>query len=100
MATEDVQDSLLERLDAAVDLAPSGSSRKAVPVTIRGTVYNGIAAVPIEELALCTTADVEAMRTAHRSHRSRRLREAAKDGTFSREQVAALKARGVLPSEG
>ena len=91
-------DTLLARLDAAGDLAPAGTSRSAVPVTIGGITYpGGIAAVPPEELALCTPADLAAMRFAHRSHRTRRLKEAAKDGTFSEEAVKALQARGVLP---
>jgi hypothetical protein len=100
MATDKTKETLLERLDSAGDLAPAGNAGKRVPVTIGGTTYpGGIAAVPIEELALCTTADLAAMRFAHRSHRTRRLNEAAKNGTFTPEQVAALQARGVLPTE-
>jgi hypothetical protein len=69
-----------------------------VPVTIGGKTYpGGIAAVPLDELALCSSADLAAMRFAHRSHRTRRLNEAARDGSFSPEQVAALQAKGVLP---
>jgi hypothetical protein len=99
MATDQPKKALLDRLDAATDLAPAGTARRAVPVSIGGTTYpGGIAAVPIEELALCTTADLAAMRFAHRSHRTRRLKEAAKDGTFSQETVKALQARGVLPA--
>jgi hypothetical protein len=88
-------DSLLERIEAADDLVRTG--RRATPVTIGGKEYKGIMDVPVEELALCSSADYEAMRPAHRSHRSRRLRTAARDGTFSPEQVRALKAKGVLP---
>jgi hypothetical protein len=93
-------DTLLARLDAAQDLAPAGTARRAVRVTVGGKTYaGGIAEVPIEELALCTTADVKAMRFAHRSHRTRRLREAARDGTLSPAQVEALQYRGVLPRD-
>jgi hypothetical protein len=92
--------SLLERLNSAVDLAPAGTGGRRVPVTIGGKTYHGgIAEVPIDVLALCTAADLEAMRPAHRSHRTRRLNEAARDGTFSAEEVAELQARGVLRPE-
>jgi hypothetical protein len=95
-----VQESLLERLNAAEDLAPTvGGGRKPVPVTIGGKQYEGIAAVPIEELALCSNADYLAMKPAHRSHRSRRLQKAATDGTFTPAQVKALQSKNVLPTE-
>lgn len=68
------------------------------PVTIGGKIYPGIMEVPIEELALCSTAEYKAMRHAHRSHRSRRLRAAAENGTLSPAVVKALQAKGVLPS--
>jgi hypothetical protein len=92
------KDRLLERIETAGDLAPAGTARRQVPITIGGTTYpGGIAAVPIEELVLCSPADVQAMNPAHRSHRSRRLHEAARNGTLSPAEVAALKDRGVLP---
>src|SRR5689334_18762492 len=62
---------LLDRLDAAEYLAPVGTGRRAVPVTIGGTGYDGIAAVPLAELVLCSATDYEAMEPAQRSHRSR-----------------------------
>lgn len=37
------------------------------------------------------------MKPAHRSHRSRRLMAAAKDGTLSLAEVQALQTKGVLP---
>lgn len=89
-------DSLLARLDATTDLAPVGA-RRAVPITINGTEYAGVMVVPIEELALCSAADYDRMKHAQRSHRSRRLRDAAKSGELTPEQVKALQARGVLP---
>jgi len=96
----DTEESFLARLAAADDLAPTvGSSRAPVPVSIDGKSYDGIAEVPVEVLAICSAADYEAMRPAHRSHRSRRLRAAAKDGTLSPAYVTALQAKGVLPSE-
>ena len=96
----DAEELFLARLAAADDLAPMvGSSRAPVPITIDGKSYYGIAEVPVEVLALCSAADFEAMGPAHRSHRSRRLRAAAKDGTLSPAYVAALQAKGVLPSE-
>jgi hypothetical protein len=96
----DAEESFLARLAAADDLAPTvGSGRAPVPITIDGKSYDGIAEVPAEVLALCSAADYEAMGPAHRSHRSRRLRAAVEDGTFSPAQVEALRAKGVLPSE-
>jgi hypothetical protein len=93
-------DALLERIEAATNLAPVGTARRAVPVTVGGTVYTGgIAEVPIEELLFCSPEDVQAMKPAHRSHRSRRLHLAARNGTFSPAEIAALKERGVLPSD-
>jgi hypothetical protein len=66
-------------------------------VVIGGKIYDGIAAVPVADLALCSDADYQAMKPAHRSHRSRRLMAAAKDGTLSLAEVQALQAKGVLP---
>jgi hypothetical protein len=94
----EAEDPFLSRLARADDLAPTvGSGRAPVPITIGGREYAGIVDVPPEELALCSAADYEAMAPAHRSHRSRRLRKAAKDGSLSSEYVEALQARGVLP---
>jgi hypothetical protein len=93
----DTDDAFLRRLQQADDLVPTGKERPRV--TIAGKSYDSMAAVPIEELALCSPADYEAMRPAHRSHRSRRLRAAAKDGSLSPAHVEALQARGVLPKE-
>lgn len=97
----DAEEAFLERVAAAEDLAPTvGSGRAPVPVTIGGQEYEGIAAVPVDVLALCSAADYEAMRPAHRSHRSRRLRAAATDGkSLSPAVVEALKEKGVLPSD-
>jgi hypothetical protein len=99
--TSTAADSLIERLDTASDLAPTvGEWRKPVPLTIGGKEYvEGIAAVPIAELVLCSAEDWRNMKPAHRSHRSRRLRKAATDGTFTSALVEALQARGVLPNE-
>jgi hypothetical protein len=58
-------DAFLDRIRGAEDLAPTvggGRYGGAVPVTIGGTVYAGIGAVPIEALALCSAADYGAMR--------------------------------------
>jgi hypothetical protein len=94
------KDSFLQRLEAVDDVAPAGTSRRAVPVRVGDTTYaGGIPEVPLEELALASKADVEAMGFAQRSHRTRRLKEAVRKGEFSPEQVAALKAKGVLPAE-
>jgi hypothetical protein len=95
------RDAFLKRLDEAEDLAPTvGNARAPVPVTIAGTTYEGgIASVPIEELALCSAVDYEAMGPAHRSHRSRRLRQAAKTGALPVAYVEALQAKGVLPGD-
>lgn len=91
-------DPFLARLAAAGDLAPTvGRGRQPVPVIIGGKTYGGIAAVPLEDLAMCSAADYAAMRPAQRSHRSRRLLAAAKDGTLPQTHVQALQARGVLP---
>jgi hypothetical protein len=94
----DAQGSLLSRIAATDDIAPAVRRAASVPVTIGGRTYDGIMAVPIAELALCSAADYKAMRHAHRSHRSRRLRAAAEDGTLSAAEVEALQKKGVLPS--
>jgi hypothetical protein len=92
------EDTLLARIAAAADLAPTiGGGRGRVPVSIGGKTYDGIAAVPLAELALCSYVDYQAMKPAQRSHRSRRLTAAAKDGTLSSAEVQALQAKGVLP---
>lgn len=50
------EDSFLARIAAADDLAPTiGSGRSPVPVVIGGKIYDGIAAVPLADLALCMT---------------------------------------------
>ena len=93
------QSSLLARIEEADDLAPTvGSGRAPVPVTVGGNTYNGIAAVPLADLGLCSAAGYEAMKPALRSHRSRKLMEAVKKGKFSTPEVEALQAKGVLPN--
>lgn len=73
-ANSSAEDPFLARLAAAADLAPTvGSGRHPVTVTIDGQTYDGITAVPLEDLAMCSAADYAAMRPAQRSHRSRRL---------------------------
>lgn len=92
--------SLLDQLAEAEDLAPTvGHARAPVPISIGGETYDGIAAVPVHVLALCSADDYEAMAPAHRSHRSRRLRAAATDGTFTAAEIEALQRKGVLPAD-
>src|SRR4051794_8591010 len=92
-------EAILARLAKTDDLAPAAAGRGPVAITIGGKTYRGIATVPVEELALCNGTDFDAMLPAQRSHRSRILRRAAKDGTLSRPVVEALQRKGVLPSD-
>ena len=88
---------LLARIEAAENLAPTVGSRGTVPVTVGGITYpGGINAVPLDDLAVLSGEDHAAMNEGHRSHRSRRLRQAAREGKLSPAIVKALQAKKVL----
>src|SRR5690242_15565880 len=81
--------------------AGTGASEASV-IEVNGRTYNGIAAIPWTDLIAVNREDLleqgysSTSAGALLAHRTRRLKRAAQDGTFSAAQLTALREAGVL----